>query len=89
LFPTIAESDTCDFGALDERAERFRLSTYIAPNNFRGYIVGGEAMRVTLVASAHNARSKPLVVEVSWDGRWLADLDEMQRHLVIKEIVAA
>jgi hypothetical protein len=86
LFPTIAESDICDFGAVDQSSGRFRLSTYITPNNFRGYIAGGEAMRVTLVASAHNGRSEPLVVEVSWDGTWAADLEEMQRHLVIKEV---
>jgi hypothetical protein len=86
LFPTIADSDTCDFGAIDERSGRFRLSTYITPNNFRGHIGGGEAMRVTLTASAHNGRSEPLVVEVSWDGAWSADLDEMQRHLVVKPI---
>lgn len=86
LFPTIADSDTCDFGAVDERSGRFRLSTYITPNNFRGYITAGEAMRVTLVASAHNGNSEPLVLEVSWDGRWSAELDEMQRHLVIKPV---
>lgn len=86
LFPTIADSDTCDFGAVDEHSGRFRLSTYITPNNFRGYIAAGEAMRVTLVASAHNGNSEPLVLEVSWDGRWAAELDEMQRHLVIKPV---
>ncbi len=86
LFPTIADSDTCDFGAIDEHSGRFRLSTYITPNNFRGFIVGGEAMRVTVVASAHNGRFDPLVVEVSWDGTWSADLEEMRRHLVIKEM---
>ena len=56
------------------------------PNNFLGYITAGEAMRVTLVASAHNGNSEPLVLEVSWDGRWSAELDEMQRHLVIKPV---
>ena len=27
-----------------------------------------------------------MVVEVTWDGLWSADSDEMQRHLVIKQI---
>jgi hypothetical protein len=84
LTPILATS-----APIDERSGRFRLSTYITPNNFRGSIAGGEAKRVTLVASAHNGRSEPLVVEVSWDGTWSAELDEMQRHLVIKEISAA
>jgi hypothetical protein len=77
LFPTIADSDTCDFGAIDEHSGRFSLSTYITPNNFRGYIAPGEAMRVTLIATAHNGRSQPFVIEVSWDGKWSTDLDEM------------
>ena len=89
LFPTVAVSDTCDFGAVDESSGRFRLSTYIFPNNFRGFIEGGEAMRVTVVAEAHNGRSEPLVLEVSWDGQWFPDLDEMRRHLVIRPIDAS
>ncbi len=88
LLPTIADSpDTCDFTALDERSGKLRLSTYIVPNNFRGYIEAGQGMRVTLVAEAHNAKSEPLVVEVSWDGKWSANLEEMQRHLVVKEVI--
>lgn len=87
LLPTIAGApDTCDFVALDERSGQLRLSLYILPNNFRGFIKGGQAMRATLVAAAHNAKSEPLVLEVSWDGQWSADLEEMQRHLVIKEV---
>ena len=87
LFPTIATSDTCDFGCLDEDSGRFTLSTYLTPNNFRGYVARGEAMRVHVIAAAHNVQSiKPLLLEVSWDGQWSADLDEMQRHLVIKEV---
>jgi hypothetical protein len=87
LFPTIATYDTCDFGCLDENSGRFTLSTYLTPNNFRGYVARGEAMRVDVIAAAHNVQSiKPLLLEVSWDGLWSADLDEMQRHLVIKEV---
>jgi len=87
LLPTIVTADTCDFGCLDEDAGRFTLSMYITPNNFRGYVAPGEAMRVHVIAAAHNVHSpKPLALEVSWDGKWSADLDEMQRHLVIKEV---
>jgi hypothetical protein len=88
LFPTIAATpETCDLGFLEENSGRFRLSTYIVPNNFRGYLERGEALRVQIIASGHNVRSaRPLMVEVSWDGSWSTDLDEMQRHLVIKEV---
>jgi hypothetical protein len=86
LLPTVSESDTCDLGSIDEGSGRFRLSTYITPNNFRGYLSGGEAMRVTVVASVYNCTSPPLMIEISWDGQWSTDLADMQRHLVIKEV---
>jgi hypothetical protein len=84
--PTVASTDTCDLGFLDEEGARFRLTTYVIPNNFRGFVAAGKAMRVEVVASASNFSSRePLTIEVSWDGKW-TDLEEMQRHLVIKEV---
>ncbi|MGE3473842.1 MAG: hypothetical protein AB7O28_26110 [Vicinamibacterales bacterium] len=84
LFPTVVTSDTCDFGHLDEDAARFTLATYVTPNNFRGHVEAGQAMQVHLIASAHNVdRTKPLVLEVSWDGQWSSDMEEMKRLLVI------
>jgi hypothetical protein len=85
-FPTIGTPDTCDFGYLLESDGTLKLSTYITPNNFQGFIVKDEAIRVTVIAAAHNGESKPIVVEVHWDGQWSTDLSEMQRHLVIKQL---
>ena len=92
LFPTVADPhhpEICDLGYLDERARQFKLSTYIQASTFPGWIASGEAMRVTLVASAHNGQSEPLVVEISWDGVWPENLDEMQKHLVVNEAASA
>jgi len=87
LLPTIGTARICDLGFLDEGAERFTLSPYVVPNNFRGYVSAGESMRVSLVASGDNYESRsPLCLEISWDGKWSSDSDEMQRHLVIKEV---
>lgn len=87
LLPTIATSDVCDLGFLDEDAQRFTISLYDVPNNFRGYVEPGQSMRVSIVASAHNYESKsPLALEISWDGMWSSDMDELQRHLVIKGV---
>lgn len=86
LLPNIATDDICDLGFLDENSRQFRLSLYIYPNNFRGFISANEAMRVSLIASADNFTSKsPYVLEISWDGNWNSNLEEMQKHLVIKE----
>jgi len=85
LLPTVATNDICDLGFLDEGAQRFALSPYVLPNNFRGFVQAGESMRVSIIASAHNYESKsPLVLEIAWDGKWSTDMDEMQRHLVIR-----
>jgi hypothetical protein len=85
LFPTIGPPDTCDFGFLLEGG-KFSLSTYVTPNNFSGYVAKGEAIRVQVMASAHNGQSKPITIEVSWDGFWSTNLDEIQRHLVLKQL---
>jgi hypothetical protein len=44
-------------------------------------------MRVYVIASADNFESKkPLVIEIAWDGKWSDKKDEMQQHLIIKEV---
>jgi hypothetical protein len=86
--PTIASPSICDLGYLDQRANRFLLATYEVPFAFAGSISGGEAMRVTLVASADNGESRQVVVEISWDGAWVADIHQVQQHLVVKEVAA-
>lgn len=87
LFPTIGTAETCDFGFLSQGDDQFKLSPYISPNNFAGHIKKGDSMQVQVVATAHNGVSEPISIEVSWDGVWSADLEEMQRHLVIKQLV--
>lgn len=87
LLPTIVKEDVCDLGYLDEGSDQFKLSLYVYPNNFRGFINADETMRVSLIATADNFTSKsPYVLEISWDGKWSPYLDDMQKHLVIKEV---
>jgi hypothetical protein len=87
LLPTIATSDVCDLGFLDEDTQQFKLSLYIVPNNWRGYVESGQSMRVSIIASAHNYETKiPLILEIFWDGKWSSNLSEMRKHLVIKDV---
>jgi hypothetical protein len=86
---TITDTETCDLGFLDQNADRFRLSTLIIPNKLQGWVRAGEAIHIRIVASGQNATSsKPLFLEIAWDGVWTTDRDEMQKHLVVKEITA-
>jgi len=43
-------------------------------------------MRVEVIATADNAESNPLLIEISWDGQWSDDTIQMSKHLVIKEV---
>ena len=87
LLPNVATNDVSDLGFLDEKGGHFKLSLYIYPNNFCGSISANEAMCVSLIASADNFTSKsPYNLEISWDGKWSPNLEEMQKHLVIKEV---
>jgi hypothetical protein len=84
--PTIGPTDRCDLGWLEEGSEQFKVSTYIRPNNFRGFLVAGEAMQVRVVALSQNGASNPLLLEIAWNGTWSTDLEEMRRHFVVKEV---
>ena len=87
LSPTIAAKDMCDFGSLDDGAAAFVPSLYIMPNDFPGLVRPGESKRFSIVASADNYYSgTPLVLQVSWDGKWTADTEQLMKHLVVKEI---
>jgi len=87
-FPTVASPSICDLGYLDEREHVFRLRTYASSPTYPGSISGGEAMRVTLVASAENGNSSQVTVEISWDGTWVSDENAIQKHLVVKEVTS-
>lgn len=87
LLPNVSTEDICDLGYLDEASARFVLSLYVYPNNFRGFISSNETMHIGLIASADNFTSKsPYILEISWDGNWSPNLDEMRQHLVIREV---
>lgn len=84
--PTIWTDDDyyCDLAYLNEGEQRVVIPSYENPTNFPGHVTEGNPVRVHLIASAENCRSKsPLVVEISWDGKWSADGDEMQKYLVV------
>jgi hypothetical protein len=68
------------------------------PPNFQGFLTGKEirdnktkeTMRVELVALAENARSRSntLCLNITWDGQWHSEAEEMQKHLVVSTVHA-
>lgn len=86
---TIVQNSTCDFGFLDETSneQAFRPAVLLLPNNFRGYVKTDQCVRFEVVATGQNVFSlKPTVFEVSWDGRWTQNQEEMKQHLVIRAV---
>jgi len=74
---------------LDEAATNrsFFPAIAVVPNNFRGRVERNECVRLEIVATGQNIFSlKPAVFEVSWDGEWTENQEEMRRHLVIREV---
>ena len=86
---TVVQNSTCDFGFLDETGNQraFQLAIALLPNNVRGHVGRDECVRFEVVATGQNVFSlKPTVVEVSWDGQWTENQEEMKRHLVIRPV---
>jgi len=86
---TVVQHSICDFGFLDETGNEhaFRLAVLSLPNNFRGFVKLDQCVRFEVVATGQNVFSlKPTVFEVSWDGRWTQNQEEMKQHLVIRAV---
>jgi len=86
-FPTIGPEMVCDLGYIPSE-DRFRLATIIYPIKLDPSVKPNEKVRLTLQAVSDEKESKPLSLEISWDGLWSEDTEQMRRHLVIKEIKA-
>lgn len=84
---TIVDESTCDLGNLMQADEAFRPSLIRTPNNFRGLVEKDCCVRFELVASGQNVFfPMPAVFEVSWDGQWTENQEDMHRHLVIRQV---
>lgn len=76
----------CDLGFLTDGDDKFQLATFAGrPNNFKGFVGKGETIMVGVEVVGKNVASKkPYLVEISWDGEWIADRDEMaKKHLIV------
>ncbi len=84
-YRTIGPDEICTYANL-VKGKNFLLSPYIVPNNFVGFITSNQKMLIEVQAVADNSESKPLFIDISWDGQWSDDTNQMQQHLVVKEV---
>lgn len=79
--------EVCDLGSVNQGSDHFQLAPYASTVSFPGFIKAGESMQVNVVVAADNFVPKQSCsIEISWDGQWTENLEDMQRHLVIKEV---
>ncbi|MCF8098441.1 MAG: hypothetical protein K9K65_11410, partial [Desulfarculaceae bacterium] len=86
-FPTVTLPRSVDLGHLAEHEDHFVPGIFWTPNNFDGFVRKNETVRYTFEIDAENFASKePFCVEISWDGFWVIDANEMNNHLVVKVV---
>lgn len=87
LLPTIGPERFVDIGFLYENAKEFVISLVAIPGNFKGLVSANETLRFRFVATAENqVKSKPLYIQISWDGQFHFDKEEMSKHLVLSRV---
>ena len=87
ILNTVVHSNVVDLGFIDEAANRFSPALYYYSNNFSGFVGPDECVRYSIQIEAENyGISRIYVYEVSWNGRWSSNLDEMNQYLIIKSI---
>lgn len=87
LLPAVGPDRYIDIGYLVEGEDYFYVSLLTIPGNFNGFVRAKETLRFKIVATADNlTKTEPLYLEVSWDGEFHFDKEEMLKHLVIKKV---
>lgn len=80
----IAKDAVVDFGFLKKGSDRFEPALLVMPFNFRGFVRAEESVRYGVDVDANNALSKKLhYFDVTWNGKWSDNADEMQRYLTV------
>jgi hypothetical protein len=84
-YSIVGPDDYCDLGFI-KRGQNFKLTPVINPNNFPATLQPNKMRRLILKAEADNAESNNLIIDIHWDGMWVADQNLMASHLVVKKV---
>ena len=85
-FQTVGAESTCDLGYL-RKGEHFTLSALFPHISFDPTVKKGQKIIVGLVALSDKGESNELKLEITWNGMWSDDSDEIVKHLVIKQLI--
>ncbi len=84
-YPVIGPDKVSDLGRI-AKGRRFGLTPYVIPHDFRGLVGPHQCIRVKVIAAADNGTSEPALIEITWNGNWSDEAEEMHRHLVVEEV---
>jgi hypothetical protein len=83
----IVTEKVIDFGYIIDSAKEFKPTVTPILNSFKGSLRQNESFRYYIEIIAENYRPRKLIgIEVTWDGNFPEDLNEMHKHLIIKII---
>jgi hypothetical protein len=83
----IVTEKVIDFGYIIDSAKEFKPTVTPILNSFKGSLRQDESFRYYIEIIAENYRPRKLIgIEVTWDGNFPEDLNEMYKHLMIKMI---
>ena len=76
-----------DFGYIMDNGKEFKPTVTPILNSFKGNLSKNETFRYHIETVAKNYHPRKLIcIEVSWDGEWPTDLQDMHKHLIIKTV---
>ena len=85
--PEVTSDRTLDLGFVDENTDRVHPALYSYPNNFDGAVMSGQCLRYHLDIEADNFVSKKsTIIEITWNGEWSRDRDEMSENVTVCEV---
>jgi hypothetical protein len=83
----IVVEQVIDFGYIIDSSKEFTPTVTPILNSFKGILRQSESIRYFIEIIGENYRTKKLTgIEVSWDGNWPENLDQMHEHLSIEKI---
>ena len=87
VLQTVHKEAVFDLGYIVEGESKFIPRLYSTPNDFKGFVWEGDAVRFSMEIVADKFMSENYqVFEVAWNGKWSDNLNEMGNNLSIKEV---
>jgi hypothetical protein len=84
---TIGAARICDLGHLEKRESPhqsgFKLQIYKEPANFENLLKGHERWCIEIRALAENAESKPLYLDIIWNGGWQDETETLESGKIL------